>query len=214
MFPRSAGQPSVFPVRLALIVQTDLHPLDITVFIAVGDQEPAVAGDIPVAAIIHVKARGIKVRLMNWNATFKGVDDFYQARNYAASKGVNILDMRSNFITRYLDDLWKAEYPKQDRGFIHARTRQFIILSISSAITASDMERFFKASFRPPIAVTPAKQRNSALSEEGRLYRFPQQPLSKKPPEREPASLAARHDTYYDMRTSPHRLAASRIGIS
>ena len=62
---------------------------------------------------------GIHVRLMNWNATFKGVDDFYQARNYANSKGVNILDMRSNFITHYLDDLWKTEYPKQDRGFIH-----------------------------------------------------------------------------------------------
>ena len=38
---------------------------------------------------------GIRVRLMNWNATFKGVDDFYQARNYAASKGVNILDISS-----------------------------------------------------------------------------------------------------------------------
>ncbi len=63
---------------------------------------------------------GIRVRMMNWNATFKGVDDFYQARNYAASKGVNILDMTSNFITRYLDDLWKKEYPRQDRGFIHA----------------------------------------------------------------------------------------------
>lgn len=62
---------------------------------------------------------GVRVRLMNWNATFKGVDDFYQARNYARSKGVNILDMRSNFITRYLDDLWKNEYPRQDRGFIH-----------------------------------------------------------------------------------------------
>lgn len=62
---------------------------------------------------------GIRVRLMNWNATFKGVDDFYQARNYAASKGVNILDIRSNLITRYLDDLWKKEYPLQDRGFIH-----------------------------------------------------------------------------------------------
>lgn len=62
---------------------------------------------------------GIRVRLMNWNATFKGVDDFYQARNYAARKGVNILDIRSNLITRYLDDLWKKEYPKQDRGFIH-----------------------------------------------------------------------------------------------
>lgn len=62
---------------------------------------------------------GVRVRLMNWNATFKGVDDFYQARNYAASKGVNILDMRSNFISRYLDDLWRREYPNQDRGFIH-----------------------------------------------------------------------------------------------
>ena len=62
---------------------------------------------------------GTQVRPMNWNATFKGVDDFYQARNYAHSKGVNILDMRSNFITRYLDDLWRREYPDQDRGFIH-----------------------------------------------------------------------------------------------
>jgi hypothetical protein len=63
--------------------------------------------------------RGIHVRLMNWNMTFKGVDDFYHARNNAAEKGVNILDMTSNFITRYLDDLWKREYPRQDRGFIH-----------------------------------------------------------------------------------------------
>ena len=62
---------------------------------------------------------GIKVRLMNWNATFKGVDDFYKARNYANSKGVNILDIRSNLITRHLNELWKKEYPKQDRGFIH-----------------------------------------------------------------------------------------------
>lgn len=62
---------------------------------------------------------GIKVRLMNWNATFKGVDDFYKARNYAYSKGVNILDIRSNLITRHLDELWKKEYPRQDRGFIH-----------------------------------------------------------------------------------------------
>ena len=34
----------------------------------------------------------LRVRLMNWNMTFKGVDDFYKARNEAASKGVNILD--------------------------------------------------------------------------------------------------------------------------
>lgn len=63
---------------------------------------------------------GIRVRLMNWNMTFKGVDDFYQARNYAAKRGVNILDMTSNFITIRLENLWKQEYPEQDRGFIHA----------------------------------------------------------------------------------------------
>lgn len=63
---------------------------------------------------------GIHVRLMNWNMTFKGVDDFYQARNYAAKRGVNILDMTSNFITIRLENLWKQEYPEQDRGFIHA----------------------------------------------------------------------------------------------
>lgn len=63
---------------------------------------------------------GVRVRLMNWNMTFKGVDDFYQARNYAASRGVNILDMTSNFITIRLENLWKQEYPEQDRGFIRA----------------------------------------------------------------------------------------------
>lgn len=62
---------------------------------------------------------GIRARLMNWNMTFKGVDDFYQARNYAAKRGVNILDMTSNFITIRLENLWKQEYPEQDRGFIH-----------------------------------------------------------------------------------------------
>lgn len=62
---------------------------------------------------------GIRVRYMNWNMTFKGVDDFYQARNYAASRGVNILNMTSNFITKQLVNLWKREYPGQDRGFIY-----------------------------------------------------------------------------------------------
>ena len=46
--------------------------------------------------------------------------DFYQARNYASSKGVNILDMTSNFITIRLEELWKKERPRQDRGFIRA----------------------------------------------------------------------------------------------
>ena len=38
-----------------------------------------------------------------------------------------------------------------------------------------------------------------ALSEDSVLYRFPQQPLSQKPAEREPSSLAVRHNVYYDM---------------
>lgn len=62
---------------------------------------------------------GLHVRLMNWNMSFKGVDDFYKARNDAMSHGVNILDMTSNFITIRLDELWKQEYPGQDLGFIH-----------------------------------------------------------------------------------------------
>ena len=45
------------------------------------------------------------------------------------------------------------------------------------------------------------RQAYRALSEDGHFYRFPEQPLSQKPPEREPSSLAARHDTYYDMLT-------------
>lgn len=63
---------------------------------------------------------GIRVRTMDWNLSFKGVDDYYKARREAAARGVNILDMRSNFITRYLEERWREAYPRQDRGFIHA----------------------------------------------------------------------------------------------
>ena len=63
---------------------------------------------------------GLRVRLMNWNMSFKGVDDFYKARNDALSHGVNILDMTSNFITIRLEELWKTEHPRQDCGFIRA----------------------------------------------------------------------------------------------
>ena len=43
------------------------------------------------------------------------------------------------------------------------------------------------------------RQAFRALSEDSVLYRFPQQPLSQKPPEPEPKPLAMRHDVYYDM---------------
>lgn len=43
------------------------------------------------------------------------------------------------------------------------------------------------------------RQAFRALSEDSVLYRFPQQPLSQKPAEREPSSLAVRHNVYYDM---------------
>lgn len=42
------------------------------------------------------------------------------------------------------------------------------------------------------------RQAFRALSEDSVLYRFPQQPLSQKPAEREPSSLAVRHNVYYD----------------
>ena len=41
------------------------------------------------------------------------------------------------------------------------------------------------------------RQAFRALSEDSVLYRFPQQPLSQKPAEREPSSLAVRHNVYY-----------------
>ena len=37
------------------------------------------------------------------------------------------------------------------------------------------------------------------LSQDGKLYRFPEQPQSKKPPEKEPSPLFLRHDVYFDM---------------
>ena len=63
------------------------------------------------------------------------------------------------------------------------------------------------------------RQAFQALSEEGRLFRFPEQPLSKKPPEREPSSLSARHDTYSDMLSHPelspkHRADLLARGLS
>ena len=88
--------------------------------------------------------RGIKIRVMNWNMTFKGIDDFYLARNYAAKQGVNILDMSSNFITIYLEDLWKREYPQQDRGFIHTCEWEELTLPVNE-LTADPPKDMRKA---------------------------------------------------------------------
>lgn len=86
---------------------------------------------------------GIRVKLMNWNVSFKGVDDFYKARNDAASKGVNILDMTSNFITKRLENLWEQEYPDQDRGFIRTCEWEELTVPIDSLIAddPADIEK-------------------------------------------------------------------------
>ena len=86
----------------------------------------------------------LRVRLMNWNMTFKGVDDFYKARNEAASKGVNILDMTSNFITMRLESLWNQEYPEQDRGFIHTCEWEELTLPVNE-LTADPPKDMRKA---------------------------------------------------------------------
>lgn len=46
---------------------------------------------------------------------------------------------------------------------------------------------------------TSYRQAHEVLSKDGGIYRFPQQPLSQKPPEPEPKPLAMRHDVYYDI---------------
>lgn len=63
---------------------------------------------------------GVKARPMNWNMTFKGVDDFYKARHAATQKGTNMVQFQTNAISDRLTALWKKEYPRQDRGFIYA----------------------------------------------------------------------------------------------
>ena len=52
-----AGEPAVLPLRVFLIVQTDLKALDIPIHCAVGHQEAAVSGDVPKAVLIHIEAR-------------------------------------------------------------------------------------------------------------------------------------------------------------
>lgn len=66
----------------------------------------------------------LRARPMNWSMTFKGVDDFYKVRNEAVSKGMNVLDMASNFIAMRLESLQKQEYPGQDRSFAHTCERK------------------------------------------------------------------------------------------
>ena len=63
---------------------------------------------------------GIRARPLNWNMTFKGVDDFYKARRAAALGGQDMSQITTNEITDYLTALWKKEYPRQDRGFLYA----------------------------------------------------------------------------------------------
>lgn len=61
---------------------------------------------------------GLRFRTLNWNMSFKGVDDFYKARRIASQRGQNMSQIKENAITDYLAALWKKEYPKQDGGFI------------------------------------------------------------------------------------------------
>lgn len=67
-----------------------------------------------------VASAGLKARPLNWNMTFKGVDDFYQARRLAALGGQDMSQITTNEITARLAALWKKEYPRQDRGFLYA----------------------------------------------------------------------------------------------
>ena len=68
-------------------------------------------------AKVVLSVRGVKARIGNWNAAFKGIDDYYKVRNIARERG-KTMSVQSNDITQYLHSLWKKEYPKQDAGFI------------------------------------------------------------------------------------------------
>ena len=52
--------------------------------------------------------------------------------------------MSSNFITIYLEDLWKREYPKQDRGFIHTCEWEELTLPVNE-LTADPPKDMRKA---------------------------------------------------------------------
>lgn len=67
-----------------------------------------------------VASAGLKARPLNWNMTFKGVDDYYKARRIAALGGQDMSQITTNEITGRLTALWKKEYPRQDRGFLYA----------------------------------------------------------------------------------------------
>ena len=62
---------------------------------------------------------GVTVRANNWNATFKGVDDYYVVRNTARKRGKS-MTVQTSDMSSYIHKVWGAEYPNQDAGFIDA----------------------------------------------------------------------------------------------
>ena len=68
-------------------------------------------------AKVILKQRGVSVRPVNWNVSFKGIDDYYLARRKAAERG-KVISIHDNAITSHIQKLWRTEYPRQDAGWI------------------------------------------------------------------------------------------------
>lgn len=73
---------------------------------------------------------GKEVMPMNWNMSFKGVDDFYLGRSLARKRGLDLEHFAENDITRYLEKLWRREYPEQDQGFIRSCEWEYLTLPV------------------------------------------------------------------------------------
>lgn len=98
-----------------------IKSLDVEEIVMAGDMDKVTNwrvrnGLINIAKVIS-SIRGVRVRAGNWNAQFKGIDDYYKVRNIAEKRGKK-MSINKNRISDQLHELWKQEYPAQDAGFI------------------------------------------------------------------------------------------------
>ena len=98
-----------------------IRSLGVTDIIIAGDMDRVtnwrVRNAFENAARELAKIRGVRVTIIDWNVSLKGIDDFHLMRRKAGERGQS-MEAQKNNITSYIQALWNKEYPKQDANWI------------------------------------------------------------------------------------------------
>lgn len=81
----------------------------------------------------------LKIRSLDWNVCFKGIDDYLYARRKANEHGKTI-EIRANGITSYIQALWQKEHPEQDPSWIAQCEWEETLLPVNTLSFATPLD--------------------------------------------------------------------------